>query len=77
MLQGNSGKHFNFLQLYVKAAVRGKDLARALMKNSIRKSVSETALSLIISALNDNTLRTVPECQTAKGIKRVRALRYW
>lgn len=64
--RGNCGEDFSVWVLRVKAALSFKHPITALIEDTVDRRVSEKALSMIISALKDNQLRSIQECETVK-----------
>lgn len=64
--QGNSEDDFSLWERSEKAVLRGKDLTRAPIEDTVVMKVSEKVLFMIISALGDNLSRSIQECETMK-----------
>lgn len=60
----------------MKAALSGKDLIEAIDEKIIENSVPMKALSIVISGLRDNPLRTIYDCETAPSAWTKRHDRY-
>lgn len=46
--------------------LRGKDIITALTQDTVERKTSQKVLTIIISALEDDPLRSIQECEIAK-----------
>lgn len=60
-------KDLHLFELRVKAASRGRDWSEAHNGEVVENIVTQKALSIITSGLEDNRLRTIQDCETAHG----------
>lgn len=65
---GTREDDFQLWSLRIKAALRSRELASALIDEAVETKVNEKAMTIIITALGDNPLRAVQECLTAKAV---------
>lgn len=64
MFNGTVGEDSQHWELRFKTTLRGWDLIDALIEDAIDKTSTQKALSIMISALGDNPLKAIQECET-------------
>lgn len=66
--KGERNDDFHLWSLRVNAALRGRKIGRALTDEEGGREDTDEALSIILSALGDNRLAAVRNCNTVKKV---------
>lgn len=68
MFNGSVEEDFQLWKLRVKVTLRGRDSIDELTNESFDKTITQKTLSIIISALGQNPLRAIQECETIYSV---------